>query len=213
MVIDMDPLAELQRTLTEKNALIATLEAELARLRPPPPPVPTIDGAFQVPSTAEVARLIDIVISKYPKLKPRGTDHERFLRSVRHCMAFIGTCNRLPPGQTDSKFRERWCDRCREWVTREGYAADVSPLTFCIAIIASGDVDFIDPDSIGNGGVLNFGLTDGVGRKPRNGWLLVLQNGKPREALAPPMHQDWKPMRRIMPEGNERFLPGRIETI
>jgi hypothetical protein len=211
---DPDPLTEQRLMLAARDARIAQLEAEVARLRPSPPPVATIDGPFMPPDLAQTAKLIDITVSAYPKLRPRAVDHERFIRSVRHCISFIGTCNRLPPGQTDSKYRERWADRCQQWVVQQGIAADVSPLIFCIAIIASGDVDFVDPDSVGNGGVLNYGLSDGVGRRPKNGWLLVLQNNKPREPLLPALVGDWHPAVRHQPMGNEKYLPpGRYESI
>jgi hypothetical protein len=130
---------------------------------------------------------------------------------VRFCLCFIGTVNRTAPGTTDAKYRERWADRCREWVTRDGHTADVTVLTFLIAVISCGDIDYVDPNSVGNGGVLNFGLTDGTGRRPKNGWMIVLRDGRPREALAPAMVGDWRPARRIMPSGNERWLPGRVD--
>jgi hypothetical protein len=205
---------ELQTALAERDREIVSLKAELARLRPAPPPLPTVDGPFQVPSPAEVAKLIDIAVSAYPRLRPKSCDHERLIRSVRFCLAFIGTVNRTPVGKVDDKYRERWADRCREWVTKEGVAADITALSFCIGILCAGDVDFIDPNSVGHGGVLNYGLTDGVGRRPRNGWLHVLSSSKPREALMPPMIDErWRPAVRRLPQANEKFLPGRIETI
>jgi hypothetical protein len=212
MVTDMSDLAELQRVISEKDARIAALEAELQRLRPAPL-IAALDGPYVVPSPAETARLIDITLSAYPKLRSKACDHERLIRSVRHCISFIGTINRLPVGTTESKYRERWSDRCQQWIVQQGVSADVNPLTFCIAVICSGDVDFIDPNSVGNGGVMNYSLTDGVGRKPKNGWLLVLQNNKPREPLAPPMvNGDWRPTVRHLPQGNERYLPGRVDS-
>jgi hypothetical protein len=95
-------------------------------------------------------------------------------------MAFIGTINRTPPGTTDVKYAERWADRCRQWVVQQGVAADITALTFLIGILCAGDVDFVDPDSVGtSGGVLSYGLTDGTGRRPKNGWLIVLRDGQP----------------------------------
>jgi hypothetical protein len=74
-----DPLTELQRIISEKDARILQLETEVARLRPPPPPTPTLDGVFMAPSLAETARLIDIALTAYPKLRPKACDHERLI--------------------------------------------------------------------------------------------------------------------------------------
>jgi hypothetical protein len=66
---------EQQRALTERDARIAALEAELERLRPPPPPVPTLDGPFRPPNREQTARLIQIVSTQFPCLRPPKDDN------------------------------------------------------------------------------------------------------------------------------------------
>jgi hypothetical protein len=210
----MVDVVELQHIVNERDARIAALEAEVARLRPPPPPPPTIDGEFRVPSTPDVARLCDIALTRYPRLRPKAVDHEKFLRCVRTCMQFLGTVCRLPKGKLDDRYRERWRDRCEQWVNAEGLAADVSVGTFLISVVCCGDVDYRDPNSLGNGGTLCFGLADsGTGRRAKNLWLLTLQTGRVREPLPAPLYGDWRPGVRRLPSGNERFwVPGQYDV-
>jgi hypothetical protein len=82
-------LDEMTKALAERDARIAQLESEVARLRPVAP-LATLDGPFVVPDLAATAKLIDIVLTKYPVLKPKAVDHERFVRSVRTAMQFLG---------------------------------------------------------------------------------------------------------------------------
>jgi hypothetical protein len=119
MVTDMaEPLTDIQRA----NARIAELEAEIARLRPAAP-VATLEGPFVTPHAAQVAKLIDLTLTRFPVLRPKGTDHERFVRSVRTAMVFLGSCYRLPNGKLDDQYRERWRDRAEQWVTQQGLSA------------------------------------------------------------------------------------------
>jgi hypothetical protein len=207
---------EMTKALAERDARIAALESEILRLRPAAP-LATLEGAYVAPDLAATARLIDIVLTRYPVLRPKACDHERFIRSVRVATQFLGTCFRLPNGKLDDQYRERWRDRCTQWITAQGLSADISPATFYIAVIAAGDIDYHDPGLIGNGVATYFGLRDGgTGRRARNEWLKILEaNRVLREPLAPPrVYADWKPAVRLnMPQSNARFLPGPVETI
>jgi hypothetical protein len=52
-------------------------------------------------------------------------------------------------------------------------------------VIAAGDIEFHDPSLVGRGGIVGFGLTDGVGCAPRNEWLLILKSGRVIHEPAP----------------------------
>jgi hypothetical protein len=208
-------LDEMQKALAERDSKIAALESELLRLRPALP-VATLDGPFVVPDLGQTPRLIDITLTRYPVLRQRAVDHERFVRSVRTALMFLGTCYRLPNGKLDDQYRERWCDRAGQWTNQQGISADITPATFYVACIAAGDIDYRAPGL--DGVATYFGLRDGgTGRRARNEWLRILEAGRVlREPLAPPrIYADWKPAVRLnVPSGNEKYLaPGRYETL
>jgi hypothetical protein len=210
-----DDIDNLRKLLAARDAEIAELRAENAKLRPIVLPAPSLDGPWQVPSFEQVGRLADVVVSRFPRLKPKGVDHSRFLSSTLTCMRYLGGIRRLPPGKTDDQYKERWRLRCEEYVRAQGISADVSFGVFFIAVVASGDITYYSPDELGRGGPLSFGLSDGVGRRARNSWLSILETGRLHAPLClpTPEFKEWRPAQRRLPvRGNEAFwTPGRFD--
>jgi hypothetical protein len=183
------------RKLRRENVL---LRAEVERLRLPPLPPPTLGGPWRVPDRAQIERLTSIVLTGFPCLhwrKDRAMD-AGFYAAVEGGLLFLGTVNRLPEGQVDARYSERWCDPAQQWSTRNGLGLQFDPYSFHVAVVAAGDIDFYDPSLVGHGGCVCFGLRDGVGRAPRNQWLVVLETGRVREPVPPPrLYEDWLPGR------------------
>jgi hypothetical protein len=182
-----DDVAEMRAELRQREQRIEALEVELARHRPAPPPPATKDGPYRPPSRPQIERLTSIALARFPcLLRPKDREiNAKFYASVGLGMAYLGTVHRLPEGQVDKGYYERWCDRARDWIALNGLGAQIDPQSFHVAIGAAGDVDYLDPSLVGYGGSVCFGLTDGGGRAPRNAWLTVLETGRVREPVAP----------------------------
>jgi hypothetical protein len=190
-------LSELNHALDAANARIEALTAEVAALKPPAPPPPTLDGPYIAPDLKQTARLVDLVCAAYPNLKPSEEDREIFVAEVRRAFVWAGTVSRGEIGKVDTHHASSfWTALCSDSLRSHGLG-DARPHALYVALIGAGDVEYHSPAGWGFGGGKNWGLAVGLGaRKPTNSWLRVLESGKLRPPLEPPGFKGWRPQQR-----------------
>jgi hypothetical protein len=89
-----DRIAELER----ENEM---LRAEVARLRPPPPPEPArLDGPFRMPTAQQMTRLVAAVLIWYPGLRDYRIGDTELLEMVTAGFRFVAGLPRTP-GRVD----------------------------------------------------------------------------------------------------------------
>jgi hypothetical protein len=173
---------------------IAVLENEVAALKillgsrtvaPPRLVEPSVRVAtpalrrLALPTDAEFDRLSEVVLGRYPQLRPRadqqGFDAQFRVSFVR--LQHIGRRDRLE----SERALTWWTDDCRAWQRQHQNALNVfvGGAAFVTAVIACGDILFSSPDSFPHVSLaLQFG---GGGRLSDDSWREVLASGRLRE--------------------------------
>jgi hypothetical protein len=133
-----------------------------------------------LPSDAEYPLLLKRVLAKYPKLGPAPGEDRGFLSEFRAAFQFV-----QHQGRRAELDRERslgwWIDTARSWVSHRIGGFPINGAALVVAIIASGDVGYTDPEQPGFSCALQFG---GGGIPAKDWWKRVL-GGAILEPTAP----------------------------
>jgi hypothetical protein len=171
---------------------IAVLESEIRALKlllgsqsrtfaaPPRRDEPTVKITHPVrqvtlPGDAERHRLCEIVLTRYPSLRPRAGEDEEFAAGFLVTFRFVESCGRRaePDRQRALGF---WIDEARSFVSQNRIGGfPISGPALVVAIIAAGDVPYSDPNAAGFVCGLQFG---GGGRPSTEKWRDVLTTGR-----------------------------------
>ena len=187
-------LAELEALKTRVAALEANAGLSSARIESPPAPkeeegvsisYPADPNFFTMPNSAELKKLLAIVRTQYPELRPDvsnrlGADQAELEFYEGFTRAFLGIGNF---GRLD-KFNKKvglawWLSEAGDWLRRNNIQGDVPGRAFCAAVVAHGDIEFLPADGE-QGWVWTFAMTPHGGRRATDAWKRVLQTSSIR---------------------------------
>jgi len=184
----------MQNVEAELEALkkrVAVLEANagLARIEAPAAPkeeegvkifYPADPNSFTMPNSAELKKLLAIVCTQYPKLRPDVSNRldadqaeVEFFEGFTRAFLCIGNFGRL------DKLNKKvglawWLSEAGDWLRRNNMHGDVPGRAFCAAVVAHGDIEFLPADGE-QGWVWTFAMTPHGGRRATDAWKRVLQ--------------------------------------
>ena len=196
-------IQQLERQVASLTAEIAQLKAGKPAARVTPPPkddqrgvsVSIVETAqpIEMPSDAELSRLMTIVHEKYSQLRPADrTDigHADFFDGFNAAFTRIAYLKRTP--LPDIKHYVSWhTDECQEWLRLHcpGARGRIAA-AYLTAILASGDIPYTvgDPNT---GTVWAVGVSSFTGKPATAAWKKVLRGellapSAPPRAFAPP---------------------------
>jgi len=174
---------------------VAALEANagLARIELPPAPkeeegvtisYPADPNSFTMPNSAELKKLLAIIRTQYPELRPDVSNRLdadqaelEFYEGFTRAFLCIGNFGRL------DKLNKKvglawWLSEAGDWLRRNNIHGDVPGRSFCAAVLAHGDIEFLPADGE-QGWVWTFAMTPHGGRRTTtiDAWKRVLQTG------------------------------------
>ncbi len=221
-------ISEIESLVLQHGRQIAALEAEIAALKansrlgkfaqapaaapasPPPQPEgariyhPITRATIALPSEGELEKMLDVVVAKYPKLRPYSAsdrfaaqDHANYLREFSSAFSYIAMRGRSTEVDT-TRGVTWWAAEASEWNRQRNMPIDIGVGPFLAAVVAAGDIDFIESDMFGN--VWSFALTPySAGRPAQESWRDVLrgQLRKPLPGKHKPLSADERPSVRL----------------
>jgi hypothetical protein len=155
----------------------AALRAELARLRPPPPEPPRLDGPFRMPDASQMGRLVNAVLLKYPSLRDRNIDDAELIQMTATAFRFFAGLPRTP-GRLDLRHDLlSWIGFATDALQAIGQSATIRGPALHVAAVACGDVPHLPPRLFPSAGfgVCLLGIMRGS-RPATNAWLRVLDH-------------------------------------
>ena len=181
-------IAALERENADLKARLEALQLLLSGNKPTPPrrvapqvqitnPLPRV----MLPNDEQCRQLCDIVLQRYPSLRPRRGEEEEFAAEFRAAIRFVEHHGRR--AQLD---RDRgigwWIDTARDWLSQHGGNSLIGGNAFIAAIVATGDVQHSDPREPGF--VIGLQHTGG-GRETSAQWHTVLSTGRLLDPVPP----------------------------
>jgi hypothetical protein len=183
--------AELAREKAKNTAFEVRLSALEAPKRSPVRPEPPIEGTrvsypapqsnFVIPSNAELLKLMDVVLSKYPEFFPKHVEEAEYGRQFSAAFKAFGHFRRTDV-PNKKYYPQHWLDEAETLLKSWGDHTDIRP-AFMGAIIAHFDIPFSDWKS--DGVVLELGLDMYAGRAATDKWRRVLAGEVPRPVASP----------------------------
>jgi hypothetical protein len=200
-------LEKLESELAEQRAKTARLEAEIAGLRGARQAVPNsapeeevkifsprpANGDFVMPSGVELARLHELVCTRFPSLRPQfsrkwaAEDERQYVEGFTNSFRALGHIGRAETVYT-KHYLTYWQEHCEEILRSMGKFGHVDGLL--AASIAHGDICYRVPNAA-QGIVAELGLLHfGSGRLCKNKWRDVLNTGQllPPAPVSRPQH-------------------------
>jgi hypothetical protein len=161
-----------------------------------------------MPSRDEARRLRDIVLARYPQLKPPAHARGMYGAPLTEDDALDGFCAALNylgnKGRAENgRYAISWfVDECREWLRARQIRGDANGGTLIAAAIASGDIDYVVADeSVGDLWGLFLEPYSGGRRGKGDAWRAVLDG-----RLRAPYQTD---RRRLAPNPSRIVVMGR----
>jgi hypothetical protein len=206
----MTTIAELEVTVRQQGRQLATLQSEIDELKAnaAPPKVavrqplpaelegvrifhPTESAEIALPNEDGMQLLFDAVLVKYPKLRPY-TPGDRYSYQDQTDF-FAGFCKAFGfvarQGRTDEVDTKRsldwWSGEASDWWRSQGNTGRIGAGHLLVAVIAAGDVGFVQGDEWGN--QWSFSLATHGGRPATEAWRDVMR-GQLRQPL-PGVHK------------------------
>jgi hypothetical protein len=208
----MNVTDELEALLVQQGKRIAVLESEVLALKAnaglahdsrAPAVRPAEEGVritypvartkIPLPSPAEMQNLLDVVLAKYPKLRPFSPGDRFAVQDAANffqefCSAFEYVAQLGRADQIDTKRGLTWWTaQATEWCRLGKTPADVKGSPLLAAVIAAGDVAFVERDEFGN--VWAFALATAGGVPATEAWRSVLKNGLDERLRRPGVHK------------------------
>jgi hypothetical protein len=196
---------ELETMLVSQGRRIATLESEIVALKangqrkfaqaPPASHAAEPEGVrimhpierakIAMPSTAELEKILKVVLAVYPKLRPYSPgdrfadqDAAEFFREFHAAFTFISHLGRAEYIDTKRSI-SWWAGEATEWWRLRKAPGDINSSPLLAAVVAAGDVNFTQRDEFGN--VWAFALVTFGGRPATEAW----RNGLRGQLLSP----------------------------
>jgi hypothetical protein len=182
-----DEIAAMRTELAERERRIEALEAELAKLKPPPPEA-YVGGPFCMPGSKQTRTLISHVHRRWPNLRPRAgdIDEDAYADMVRAGMLALSHWHRTP-GKVDRRWAvSTWRDRACDLLGQIGHRmTTLLGSSFETALICCGDIPYSDPAKFPctpiYPGVM-VGITAGS-KAPTSDWVRVLKGELPSDMM------------------------------
>ena len=193
-----DAIEKRLAALERENAALKSQIAALQVLAPAPKvmPLPATPvrisypmSKVSLPTEQEFGPLLEIVLSRYPQLRPRDT--QGFEADFRLVFQFLQHTGRREKLDRDHGLLF-WTDTAAAWLREKKIAPGVlgiGAMAFVAAAVASGDILYTSPDEFPH---IAFGLVPyGGGIASKDYWRRAL-SGTILEAL-PPLHSTARP--------------------
>jgi hypothetical protein len=166
-------IAVLESVLRALKMLLGTQQRTLTAPRRDEPSVRITHPVRHavLPTDDEFERLLEVVLMRYPTLRPAHGEEAEFFSGFRAAFRFV-----QHHGRRAEPDRQRalgwWIDTARDWVSQNKIGAfPISGTAFVAAVIAAGDVSFSSPEEPGFAIGLQFG---GGGIPSKDWWRRVL---------------------------------------
>lgn len=192
---------ELEAIVVQQGRRIAALETEIGVLkanagiarkateaRPAAQPVQP-EGAsvrtviepakIAMPTTSELRKLLDVVLAAYPKLRTwspgdryANQDAAEFFRHFSSAFWFVAGKGRTD-GVDEKHSVAWWAGEASDWCALQNNRLSISSGSLWAAVIAAGDIGFVQGDNFGN--VWAFALAPFGGRPATEAWRNTLR--------------------------------------